>query len=317
MDIINTLTKVKLFYLILGILFVYMSKCLIGLIVYLIAKKDKKDVSLKTMLHIELIYPFFAGITPGSLGGESFEVFYFKSGAGLSFGKASNVVMQKYILYLISLILVNFITVILNLFTNIVSFNGLVSSAVIINFVYNIALLGFLFLLVYNKKANHFVMNKGMSFLHKIRIVKDIKKSQKKLNNYLDNFDEGVDKLRSDKKLFIKLIGMSMLSLICLLGAALPIARSLNINNISLLNLFILVTFTRMISLLIVTPGNSGGAEYCFIYLFTGLLASDDIMAYMLIWRFVTYYVPLIVGGILAMLWRKDDKNEKIGSSKS
>lgn len=317
MDIINTLAKVKLFYLLLGILLVYMSKCLIGLIVYFIAKKDKKNVSLKTMLHIELIYPFFAGITPGSLGGESFEVFYFKNGADLSFGKASNVVMQKYILYLISLILVNFITVILNLFTNIVSFNGLVSSAVIINFAYNIALLGFLFLLVYNKKVNHFVMNKGMSFLHKIRIIKDVKKTQKKLNNYLDNFDEGVDKLRSDKKLFIRLIGMSMLSLICLLGAALPIASSLGINNISLLNLFILVTFTRMISLLIVTPGNSGGAEYCFIYLFTGLLASDDIMAYMLIWRFVTYYVPLISGGILAMLWGKGDKNEKISCSES
>ena len=105
MDIINTLANVKFFYLILGILFVYMSKFLIGLIVYLIAKKDKKNISLKTMLHIEIIYPFFAGITPGSLGGESFEIFYMKSGAGLSLGKASNVVMQKYILYLISLIL--------------------------------------------------------------------------------------------------------------------------------------------------------------------------------------------------------------------
>jgi len=315
MDIINTLTNVKILYLILGILFVYMSKFLIGFIVYLISKKDKENLSLKTMLHIEIIYPFFAGITPGSLGGESFEIFYMKSGAGLSLGKASNVVMQKYILYLISLILVNTITVILNLFTNIVPFNGLVGSAVIINFVYNIALLGFLFLLVYNKKVNHFVMNKGLSFLHTIRIVKDIDKTQKRLNNYLDNFDEGVDKLRSDKKLFIKLIGMSMLSLGCLLGAALPIARSLGINNISLLNLFILVTYTRMISLLVVTPGNSGGAEYCFIYLFTGLLLDDEIMAYMLIWRFVTYYIPLIVGGIFALFWGKGDRNEKISCS--
>lgn len=315
MDILNALSKVKIIYLLIGILFVFASKFLIGLIVYFIAKKDKKDVSLKKMLHIEFIYPFFAGITPGSLGGESFEIFYFKSGAGLSYGKASNVVMQKYILYLISLILINFITVILNLITGIVPDTSLVGAAVTINLVYNMALLGFLFLLVYNKKVNHFVMNHGLSFLHKIKIVKNIEKTEKKLNNYLDNFDEGVDKLRKDKKLFIKLIGFSMLSLSCLLGAALPIARSLNINSISLLNLFILVTYTRMISLLIVTPGNSGGAEYCFIYLFTGLLLEEDIMAYMLVWRFVTYYIPLIVGGILAMMWGKEKKDEKTSCS--
>ena len=62
-----------------------------------------------------------------------------------------------------------------------------------------------------------------------------------------------------------------------------------------------------MMCLLIVTPGNSGGAEYCFIYLFTGLLIEEDIISYMLMWRFVTYYIPLVLGGILAMTWRKEE----------
>ena len=73
-------------------------------------------------------------------------------------------------------------------------------------------------------------------------------------------------------------------------------------------NLFILITYAKMMCLLIITPGNSGGAEYCFIYLFTGILAEEDIMAYMLIWRFVTYYIPLIVGGISAITWGRGNK---------
>ena len=311
MAIINTLAKVKIFYLLLGILFVFLSKYLIGLILYYLAKKEKKNTSLNKMVQIALIYPFFAGITPGSLGGESFEIFYLKQ-TGIPYGKSSNITIQKYILYEISLILVNFIVVILNIFTDIVPDTGLVKSAVSLNFIANIVLLGFLFLLAYNKKFNHFIMNHGLSFLYKIRIIKDLEKTQKSLDNYMDNFDEGVDKLRSDKKLFIRLLGISILSLVLLILAACPIARSLNINSISVLNLFILAAYVKMISLLIVTPGNSGASEYCFIYLFTGLLGEEDIMAYMLIWRFVTYYIPLTIGGVLAITWGKEKNDEKI-----
>jgi len=308
--IIETLANVKIIYLLLGILFVFISKYFVGLVTYYLAKKEKKDTKLSKMVQIALIYPFFAGITPSSVGGESFEIFYLKQ-TGISYGKSSNIAIQKFILYEIALITVNFIAVILNLFTNIVPDTSLVRSSVTINFIVNIVILVFLFFLVYNKKFNHFIMNKGLKLLHKIKIIKDLKKTQKSLDNYLDNFDDGVDKLKSDKKLFIKLICVSILSLVFFMLAAHPIARSLDINGISVINLFILATYAKMMCLLIVTPGNSGAAEYCFIYLFTGLLLEEDIMAYMLIWRFVTYYIPLITGGILAIMWGKGDKNEK------
>lgn len=314
--IIDILLEVKIVYLLLGILFVFISKYLVGLILYYLAKKEKKDTKLKKMVQIALIYPFFAGITPSSVGGESFEIFYLKD-TGIPYGKASNISIQKFILYEISLIIVNFIAVILNIFTDIIPNNSLVGSSVTISFIVNIVILGFLFLLVYNKKFNHFIMNKGLVFLHKIKLVKNLNSTQKKLDSYLDNFDEGVDKLRKDKRLFIKLIGISILSLIFFILVAYPIASSLNINSISIVNIFIIVTYARMMCLFIVTPGNSGAAEYCFIYLFTGLLIEEDIMAYMLIWRFVTYYIPLVLGGILAITWRKEEKNEKISCTKS
>ena len=74
--ILDTLSNVNIIYLILGIIFVFLSKCLIGVIVYNFAKREKKDIKLGRIIHIELVYPFFAGITPGSLGGESFEILF-------------------------------------------------------------------------------------------------------------------------------------------------------------------------------------------------------------------------------------------------
>lgn len=310
MDIINALANVKIFWLILGIVFVFLSKYFIGLITYYLAKKEKKDISLLKMVEISLIYPFFAGITPSAVGGESFEIFYLKD-SGISYGKASNISIQKFILYQISLVIINFVVVILNVFTNIVPDTSLVGSSITLNFIVNIAILIFCFLVTYNKKFNHFIVEKGLVFLHKIRIIKDLEKTKVKVDNYLDNFNEGADDLRKDRKLFIKLVGHSIVSYAFLMLAAWPIALSLNITSINVLDLFILATYAKMMCLLIVTPGNSGAAEYCFIYLFTGLIAEDGIMAYMLIWRFVTYYIPLIVGGVLAITWGRGKANEK------
>ena len=148
-DILGALVNVNILYLLLGILIVFISKLLMGVIVYYLSKKEYEKVNIKKIFKIELIYPFFGGITPGSIGGESSEIIYLKQ-SGVPYGKASSVVMQKYIIYQIALIGVNLIAVLLNLFIKIVPSNSLVNTAIILNFVFNGALLGVLYLLTYN-----------------------------------------------------------------------------------------------------------------------------------------------------------------------
>ena len=315
-EILNALKSVNLLWLIIGVGFVFLSKYFIGLTTYYLAKKDKKDVSMSKMQQIALIYPFFAGITPSSVGGEAFEVFYLKQ-CGISYGKASNISMQKFILYQIALIIVNFMALIFNMFTHIVVDTSFVGSAITLNFIVNIVILGGCFLVTYNKWVKNFILHNAINFLSKIKVIKDPEKSRTKIDSYLENFDEGARSLHKDQRLFWQLVIINIVSLVFLIIAAWPVARALNIKNINVLNLFILATYAKMMCLLVVTPGNSGAAEYCFIYLFTGLISEDGIMAYMLIWRFVTYYVPLIVGGIIAMSWGREKANEKNDSSES
>lgn len=307
-DILNALNDVNILFLLIGVFFMFLSKYFLGETLYFLAKKEKSDIKIKDMVLIELIYPFFAGITPSSLGGETFEIMYMKD-CGVPIGKGSNIAIQKFITYQISLLLINTIAVILNLFIKVVPLNSFVFTFVIINFIVNGFLLGFFFLVAYNQRFNHFIMEKGMLIGHKLHFIKDIDKTKKKLDSYLKNFDDGVDKLRNDKKLFIKVIGIQMLSFLFYMLAAYPVAVSLGITNISAIKMFILATYVKMLSLVFITPGNSGAAEYNFVYLFTGLITDSGIMAFMLIWRFVTYYIPLVLGGIIAILWKKVKHN--------
>ena len=315
-DIVYNLSHVNILWLILGIAFVFLSKYFIGLTTYELGIKENKNISIKKMIQISLIYPFFAGITPSSIGGEGFEIFYLKQ-CGISYGGGTNIQMQKFILYEISLILINIVVVILNFFTGIVIDSSFVGSAVTLNFIVNLTLLGGSFLITYNKWVKNFILNSGVNILSKIKIIKDPNKSREKIDDFLINFDEGAKRLHKDSRLFWKLIVYNILSIFFLIFAAWPIARAMFINDIGLGNLFILATYAKMMCLLVVTPGNSGAAEYCFIYLFTGLISEDGIMSYMLIWRLVTYYLPLVTGGIMAMSWERRKSLEKINSIES
>lgn len=315
-EIIRNLLKVNVLWLVVGIAFAFLSKYFIGITTYALGIKENNKLSKNKMIEIALIYPFFAGITPSSVGGEAFEVFYLKQ-SGLSYGGSSCIQMQKFILYLSSLLMVNFTAVILNFFTGIVVDSTFVGSAVTLNFIVNFVLLGGCFLITYNRKVKDFILHKGVDILGKVKILKDPDKSREKIDEFLEKFDDGATKLRQDKKLFWKLIVYNILSLFFLIIAAWPIARAMHIKNISIINLFILATYAKMMCLLVVTPGNSGAAEYCFIYLFTNLINENDIMAYMLIWRFVTYYVPLVVGGFIALHWGRRRAYEKINSTES
>lgn len=315
-DIIFNLSHVKVLWLILGIIFVFISRYLIGVTIYKLGVKENKNLSLSRMVEIAIIYNFYAGITPSSVGGEGFEVFYLKQ-CGIPFGSGTNIQMQKFILYGMSLITINVLAVIFNFFTGIVVDSSFVGSAVTLNFIVNLALLGGGFLITYNRWIKNFILSGGVNILSKVRVIKEPDKFREKIDEFIIKFDEGTKTLHKDRKLFIKLFIYNVLSILFLTIAAWPIARAMHINSIGVINLFVLAAYAKMMCLLVVTPGNSGAAEYCFIYLFNKLIPEDGIMAYMLIWRLITYYVPLVAGGILAMKWERRRVHEEIISAKS
>ena len=53
-------------------------------------------------------------------------------------------------------------------------------------------------------------------------------------------------------------------------------------------------------------PGGTGGLEYGFTQFFGNFISSSKLMAIMLTWRFVTYYLGLFVGAIAVNIKTKE-----------
>ena len=55
-------------------------------------------------------------------------------------------------------------------------------------------------------------------------------------------------------------------------------------------------------------PGGTGGIEYGYIFFFSYLIKGNILTASMLLWRLISYYLAIIIGGICLMTYRKKEK---------
>ena len=76
--------------------------------------------------------------------------------------------------------------------------------------------------------------------------------------------------------------------------------KALNIPiGMNFFDLIIIMIHVFIISTFVPIPGGSGGIEYAFITLFTAYFSKSYVLSSLVIWRFVYYYLPIIIGYIV------------------
>ena len=79
--------------------------------------------------------------------------------------------------------------------------------------------------------------------------------------------------------------------------------------NISFIYSIIFSCFIYTSSRFVPIPDASVGTEYSFIHYFEVIVKEVFIIPGLLVWRFITYYIPMIIGGIMFNII--DSKNVK------
>lgn len=120
------------------------------------------------------------------------------------------------------------------------------------------------------------------------------------INGQLERFTYEAEHLKDHKKeLFIAVI-LCIIRLIFYYAIPFVIFMAMGINaDFDLfLNCLAMGSFVSIVSGLIPIPGASGGTEAIFVMMFSNLFAGNIVTSAMLIWRFLTYYLMMIVGSI-------------------
>ena len=296
-EIIELLLNSDIRWLFIGYLFVLSYTFLKSVVTNDLINKFKK-FDMKKTFDLQLMTFFFNAITPFSTGGQPFQVYTLKKNK-LSLSDGTNVIVQESIIHQIALIVVGFLAIIVNEIFDIYKFEGIILTFLILGFGLNILVIFLLFLISHSNKIDKLITKYIVKILTFLRIIKN-KQILNKLHNTIDNFNYNSKILLKDKKRFIKLILINCLALLCLYVVPLTILFSFD-NYVSFDGMIaiVLVSFISIISSYVPLPGGIGGQEYLFILMFGIYVNQPLLSSLMIMWRFITYYLPMIVGAVI------------------
>lgn len=273
---------------------------------YFIIRSNHEQVSLLRCFQINFIILFFHGVTPFAGGGQPMEV-YFLHKEKIPVTKATNITLQNFIVYQISLVLVGIFALIYNEYRNLFPSDHLIKKLVMLGFTINLLVLVVSFLLSFGKRLQQFISKKGIHYLARAHIIHDEGEVQKKLESYLENFHRNALQLRQNKRIVLLAILVNMLGLCVMYSMPYVVARGMAV-SLSLADAIVATAYVMIIGSFIPIPGGTGGVEYGFIFFFQYLIQGSEVTAMMLIWRFVSYYLAMIFGAVALSLYRKKEK---------
>ena len=161
------------------------------------------------------------------------------------------------------------------------------------------------------------VLSKIVSWFCHLKIFKGkLDKFIVSFDNYCYDAQRTFHSLLQEKGKFFLCILLKIISLLANYAIPFFILKSINIPvDLSLIPMLTaMTTFAIAMTCYIPTPGSSGGIEFAFQSLFAtvAVMSDSEVVSGMLLWRFLTYYVLMILSFLVYLLFEnKTSKNKK------
>ncbi len=306
-NIINTLAKTDFRWIAFAVVFVFLYWGLRTACLFMISREYSRKLKFYKIFQLTLITQFFNGITPFSSGGQPMEVYYL-SKCGIKPTKGTNIIVQNFIMYQMALIVHGIIAITLNynlrFFKEIDILRELVTIGFIINILVGVGLLFISFSTKFNKK----VISLAIKLCYKLKLVKDIDKTIENWSDKLSEFHESAELLKKKKMLFVKGFVYNFLALAVFYVIPLFVIYGMGSFNINVIETISASAYVLIIGAFVPIPGGSGGIEYGFLQFFGNFVAGPALSASLLVWRFITYYLGIILGAISINFFKGDVK---------
>ena len=165
----------------------------------------------------------------------------------------------------------------------------------------NIGLILFLLFAVFSKSFAGHIVHKGIMLLSKMHILKNPDKLETRAAKQISLYKKGADVFMKHKWLLVA----ELLSYILLLGAQFIIPyfiyRSFNLSAYGMIDFIALQSVLYLAVCFLPIPGSAGASESGFVQLFRVLFQSALIVPAMLLSRVASFYLILILSGLVAL----------------
>lgn len=326
-EVIQNLQNCNLLFLGIALLIMLGFYLVEGLILTVLARMYKRDYPYYKGCLNCMIGAFFSGITPSNSGGQFVQAYTF-SKQGIKITNAASILLMHFIVYqIVSVIFSAGILIFkfeeLRSFTsaiNIFGFKFEILSLAVIGFAINTLMILGLFFAAFSKKLHSFITTTGVSIMYKLHLCKNKEQKSIELNAKFESFRIELKRLMQNANVLIVTVLLFLIKMILYNVIPFFIALSLGVGFSSentfmnIVNCTSMSLFSTTITAMVPIPGASGGAELVFKMLFNNFFVADSskINAIILIWRSVTYYIGLLIGFVVFLLYHESPKKESL-----
>lgn len=306
--VLKNIANIDIFWLLIAMLCVIVYWLCQAFSIHIIAKEYSKELKFRSVFAQTLITQFFNGVTPFSTGGQPMAIYMLKK-SNIKTAHATNIILQNFILYQISLILIGIIAVIINYALNLFPNTELLKRLIILGFAINtIVGIGLLFI-SFSTKFNKHIIFKLINILNKLKIIKNVQQKKDYCEKRLLEFHSSAALLKKKKTLFIKGFLCNFIGLVSLYLVPLFIMFSLkDYNSLNIITTIVSSAYVLIMGSFVPIPGGSGGVEYGYMQFFSNFISSSILSTSLLLWRFITYYLGILIGGIVLNFYKGGNK---------
>lgn len=242
---------------------------------------------------------YYSNITPGASGGQPMQIYYLHK-KGVPIGLASSALMVRFFSFQAMLSVIA--TVLWISHGEFIAHQvGSYMWILIVGYVYNAVLVTFLMLVAFKKGIVRFFIRIFVEVGVKLRIVKDAAASTAKWEDALNTFNESITMMtKHPGELTAQLIigGAQLLFQMFILYF---IYLALGLKDATCGQVIAMDVMEYISAAYMPTPGASGAQEVTFTLYFGSIFPEGIRLAALLLWRFFTYYLSLIIGAIITV----------------
>ncbi len=248
----------------------------------------------KVAWRVVMLGKYYDNITPAAIGGQPFQIYYMHKNSGLGSGHATSIPIFGMIAGQIGfLVLAIPFFIVASVQGNNLALMTLAWVGLIFYAFWPVMIAGVSFA----PKATTKFLQFATKVLAKIRIVKSKEKSLEKVENEVTEYAKSVKMILKSKGLFIQTIMLSVIYTACVTALPYFVLTAFG-GNVGFIECFSLTLAVTSSVYFVPTPGNAGAAEGTFYVVFSALSQGYVFWA-MLVWRFFSYYIYIIMGPLI------------------
>lgn len=253
---------------------------------------------------------YFSSITPTASGGQPAQIYYMMQG-NIPLAISSITLFFIVYVYQIAMILLGIIMSMLRI-SAATYFVHKLNYLLLFGVLVNITVIFVMFSLMFSKKLVPSILGVVLKLGAKIGIVKNIDLVRSKWKQSLISYHEKAEVLKSHPKLFFKILAVTMIQMISLNSVSSLVYYSMGYGSKQILNIFTCQSLLTISVSPVPLPGAEGITQGGFLQVF-GTFFPQDVLTYaMLINRFISFYIPLLLSLFLYIITHLRSINQAV-----